>query len=140
LTGTLSFADAKADSAAVTLALLRIKVAHGQAIVSVCATPYAEDRGEHARHDGSLDRDIQQPRTGKEEENARRSVVFGLLDFRDYSVGTGHLDQAELDRINDELAFYRAIHGLLVADIEALRRAKVSATDTIGLAKVGAHY
>jgi hypothetical protein len=125
LNGTLSFADAKADSAAVTLALLRIMVAHAQSIVTVCATPYAEATGANVR--AMMEAWIEiysilEP--GKEEENARRSVVFGLLEFRDHSIATGHLDQAELDRINDELASYRAIHGLLVADIEALRSGK----------------
>lgn len=125
LGSTLTFADSKADSAAVTIALMRIMIAHVRAIAIVGATPYAEATGANVRAMMEAWIEIYSVlEPGKEEDSARRSVVFGLFEFRDHSRVTGHLDQAELDSIDNAIAPYRAKHGAMVADIEALRSRK----------------
>jgi hypothetical protein len=100
----LSFADERVDSGAATLALMRIMLSHGKALVAVSSQHFAETGSSHVRAMFEAWIDIYailEP--GKEEENARRCVVFGLLEFRDHSIAVGTLSATDLAHIEDAL-------------------------------------
>lgn len=125
LEASFSFPDEKVDSASAILALLRIMLAHAEAIVLVSKTPFAETGSANARaiFEAWVEiYSILEP--GCEEANARRCVVFGLLEFRDHSIATGHLDADDLAKLEAVIAPYRVKYAGLIADVELQRTGK----------------
>src|SRR6185437_4776909 len=125
LDSTFSFADEKAHSAAATLALLRMMVAHANAILAVSVTPYAETAGANARAMFEAWLDIYAIlEAGHEEDNARRFVGFCVLVFRDYSIATGRLDDDDISKINMMIEAHRIERPQILADVKLQRTTK----------------
>jgi uncharacterized protein DUF5677 len=120
-----SFPDEKTHSAAATLALFRLMLAHAHAIRILGETPYAETAGANVRamFEAWVDiYNILEP--GREEINARRSIIFGLLEFKEHSISTGHLDTDDIAKLDAHLAPYRTEFPDLVQDVELQRTRK----------------
>ena len=118
----LSFADKQVHSCAATLALIRIMIAHAHGLIAVSGHAFAETGSAHVRAMFEAWIDIYailEP--GREEENARRCIIFGLIEFRDHSIANSALSRAELQQIEDALNPYRQEYGGLVADVERQR-------------------
>lgn len=121
----LTFPDEQVDSAAATIALLRIMLAHAHAVVMVSAQPFAEAGSANVRAmlEAWVDiYSILEPQ--REEENARRCVIFGLLEFRDHSIAMSALSADDLANIDIALSPYAQTHPALVADVELQRTKK----------------
>ena len=125
ITSPLEFPDEKVASAAATLALLRIMIAHAQVVALVGAEAFAEASSANVRTMFEAWVEIYSILApGSEEENARRCVVFGLLEFRDHSVASRTLSAEEEAQIEAEIAPYREKYPDLVANVEQQRTKK----------------
>jgi hypothetical protein len=125
LATTLSFADEKPESAAVVVALIRIMVDHAKAISLLTSGRLGETANAQVRSMMEAWIEIVAVLDGPDpEENARRSVVFGLLEFGDHGRQTGHLDEEDYAQLDAKLRPYRENHSELVADVEAQRSGK----------------
>lgn len=125
ITLPVEFPDGKVDSAAATLALLRIMITHAQVVALVGAEAFVEASSANVRTMLEAWMEICSILApGREEENARRCVVFGLLEFRDHSVATRTLSAEEEAQIETEIAPYREKYPDLVADVEQQRTKK----------------
>lgn len=125
VTSTLTFADEKAESAAVTVALIRIMVDHARAVSLLTSSRLGETANAQVRSMMEAWIEIVAVLDGPDpEENARRSVVFGLLEFGDHGRQTGHLDEADYAQLEATLRPYREKHTALVDDVEAQRSGK----------------
>ena len=125
LDSRFEFPDSKVDGGAATLGLLRIMLIHAHAIVAISNTPFAEAATANVRvmFEAWVEiSTILEP--GLEESNARRSVVFGLLEFRDHGDATGRLDEADFAKLDEVLRPYRTKYPELVADVEVQRTKK----------------
>jgi hypothetical protein len=123
--GSLEFPDEKAASGAATLLLLRIMVAHAHIVAFASTQPFAEASSANVRAMFEAWVEIYSIlHPGDPEENARRCIIFGLLEFREQALAVGTLSPEEEAQVESQIVPYREKYPRVVADIEMQRTNK----------------
>jgi hypothetical protein len=123
--GSLEFPDEKASSGAAILLLLRIMVAHAHLVSFASTQAFAEASSANVRAMFEAWVEIYSIlHPGDPEENARRCIIFGLLEFREHALAVGTLSPEEEAEVHAQMLPYREKYPELVADIELQRTKK----------------
>jgi hypothetical protein len=121
----LGFPDEKVHSGAAVLLLMRIMLAHGKALTLLEVGPLATTGDVHLRAMFEAWIDLWAVLDSKDpEDQARRMIVFGLVEFRDHNPTTAGLSTEDRAHLEEALRPYKENFAALVQDIELQRTNK----------------